>query len=122
VKGLLRFLIGACLVLVLSSLWSAPAVADHGTFHKHQHSRDAGSCCIEVRAHTRCSTNCDYISAAIRKSGTWYSNVCNSWSDDCYEVYSPWRAYSPPITVYTYHDYDAGGTHFGDDYLTVWYP
>ena len=115
-------LVAVCCV-ALMVLTSSPAAAHHGAIHWHQHNRDAGSCCVEVRAHTSCSTNCNYIDSRILKSGTWFTTTCDGGRNDtCFEVYSVWRAYSYPETVKTRHSYDAGLHTVIQHEVSVYYP
>lgn len=72
-------------------------------FSRWQTSRDNGSCCVDVRAVTRCGGQCKTINAAIRWQGNLVSTRCNG---ECsyYTMYGVYRGFSYPVTVSTLHE------------------
>lgn len=98
-----------------------PTIAHHGTFHGHQHNADSGSCCVEVWGHSRCSNNCDILDAAVQKDNVYYFSTCSSSNDKCFQVFSPHRTFSYPVTVFTGHAYEAGA-HSDSFVRQVFYP
>ena len=97
-----------------------PASADHQKpFSRWQQSRDNGSCCIDVRAVTKCGGQCKTINAAIRWQGQLLSVRCNG---ECggRTIYGVYRGFSYPVTVSTLHELVSSCTwmwdcHFSSD-------
>lgn len=92
-----------------------PAEAHHGLFSRWQESRDSGSCCVDVRAVTRCSTDCGWIQSNVKHLGSWVLSTCDTRpADNCGTHRGFYRSFSYPVTVETGHFYLAG-THSGGD-------
>jgi hypothetical protein len=85
-----------------------PAPLHHGVFNYDQVSADSGSCCVEVRAVSSCTSRCDAITAGIRKDGQLRTYGCMVGGDQCTSVKTPGFTYSYPVTVFTSHSYVAG--------------
>lgn len=106
VTALKVFKVALFLLILLVAL---PAVGHHGAFHHDQHAVDSGSCCVEVRAHSQCTTNCTSLYAGLWKDGAITSDTCSGppGTDTCYSAITLPRTYSTPVTVASNHQYTA---------------
>lgn len=119
---LIRLAIALGLTMVLQVLIATGARAEHGNVIVDQESRDAGSCCVEVRGYTNCTGDCanpqGYTAAGVLKSGNLYLTTCPN-SSTCRSVY---RTFSYPVTVWTYHEWLSGDqAHTGSFWYDLYY-
>lgn len=102
-------------VIILVQLSAPPAAAFHN-FVYWQQSRDAGSCCVEVRAHSQTTPHvATSVWATITHGGHEYIASCVY----CVAVAS---AYNYPATVKTGHAFKNSNWDWSTKSLSLYYP
>jgi hypothetical protein len=112
-----RRITGFGLVLVLSIGLSIPvSLADHGSWHREQHSVDSSSF-VQVTPHSQCGNVCTSLFADIYHSGAWVQTSCFQKQSCLGQT----RSFSFPVTVQTRHSYLDGPHSVLNEPRSVYY-